>query len=359
MGTSNDKERKQILKPIILVAAILISLWLLHYMTSIILPLLFAILIATIFTPVLFWFVKKGCGNALALFLTSTCMVVLLSGLIATVGYSFSRLIAAFPGYREDVAMQMSLISEYISPMQVGTFEEYIVSSINMNQVVGLAAGIGASITECIFIGCIIVVLSIFILYEILTLPSRYKEEDCIIPRGIFHASTLFTQLIDYMVVRTKINIFTGFGTMIGLYIIGIDFAYLWGICAFILAYIPYIGFTISLIPAAILGFIQFGITGVILVIIIFAVVNLLTDILLFPYIASEDLNLSPFVVFASVFFWAFIFGPFSSLIAVPITMGIKIFLEQYDETKWVAVFLSGNASKKKRVLGTNEASKR
>jgi len=94
-----------------------------------------------------------------------------------------------------------------------------------------------------------------------------------------------------------------------------VDFAYLWGICAFILAYIPYIGFTISEIPAAILGFIQFGVTGIILVIIIFCVVNLLTDILLFPYVASEDLDLSPFVVFASAFFWAFIFWPFSSLI--------------------------------------------
>jgi predicted PurR-regulated permease PerM len=155
------------------------------------------------------------------------------------------------------------------------------------------------------------------------------------------------------MVVRTKINFFTGFGTMIGLYIIGIDFAYLWGMCAFILAYIPYIGFAISLIPAAILGFIQFGITGFLLVIIVFTVVNLLTDTLLFPYIASEDLNLSPFIVFISVFFWAFILGPFSSLIAVPITMGIKIFLEQYNETKWIAVFMNGNSKKEKQRSGS------
>ncbi|MCL2460782.1 MAG: AI-2E family transporter [Euryarchaeota archaeon] len=320
-------------------------------MTPIILPLLFAVLIAIIFTPLMQWFIKKGCRNALALILTSTSMLSLFVGLAATVGYSFSRLIAIFPEYADDIEMQIEQVSAYISPELLAMLNEYMPSTIDMTQVVSILTGIGASITEFFITAFIIIFLAIFILYEIITLPLRYKGENCAVPKAVSHVSTLFTQLIDYMVVRTKINFFTGFGTMIGLYIIGVDFAYLWGICAFILAYIPYIGFTISVIPAAILGFIQFGVTGVILVIIIFCVVNLLTDILLFPYVASEDLNLSPFVVFASVFFWAFIFGPFSSLIAVPITMGIKIFLEQYDETKWVALFMSGNSSKKKKPL--------
>jgi predicted PurR-regulated permease PerM len=272
-------------------------------------------------------------------------------GLVATIGYSFSRLIASFPEYTDDIQMQMEKVSAYISPEMMAMLNEHIVSLINVSQIVSILAGIGASITEFFITISIIIVISIFILYDILTLPSRYKGEGGIVPKTIFHASGLFTQLIDYMVVRMKINLLTGFGTMIGLYIIGVDFAYLWGICAFILAYIPYIGFTISLIPAAILGFIQFGVTGVILVIIIFSVVNLLMDILLFPYIASEDLNLSPFIVFVSVFFWAFIFGPFSSFIAVPIMMGIKIFLEQYDDTKWIALFMSGKPNKKKKGL--------
>ncbi|MDR2854727.1 MAG: AI-2E family transporter [Methanomicrobiales archaeon] len=349
MDIRETNDRRSISKPVILFASIFIGLWVLHFMTPIILPLLFAVLIAIIFTPLMFWFVKKGCGNTSALVLTTISMIMLLAGLIATVGYSFSRLIASTPEYSESIGMQMARLSDQISQAQMDILDTYVLSAIDLNQIVGFAAGIGASITEGIIIGCIIVVLAIFVLHEILTLPSRYKGEGCFIPQAASRVSTLFAQLIDYMVVRTKINLFTGFGTMVGLYIIGIDFAYLWGICAFILAYIPYIGFTISLIPAAILGFIQFGITGVLLVIIIFSVVNLLTDVFLFPYVASADLNLSPFIVFTSVFFWAFILGPFSSLIAVPITMGIKIFLEQYDETKWIAVFMRGNSKKKQR----------
>jgi len=351
MDICDDRESKSILRPIILFTAIVIGLWIVHLMTPIILPLLFAVLIAIIFTPLMHWFIKKGCGNASALILTATSVLFLFVGLAGTVGYSFSRLFASFPEYADDIEMQMEQISAYISPEIMTMLNEYITSAFDMAQIVSILARTGASITELIITAFIIIFLAIFILYEILTLPLRYKGENGVVPEVISHVSTLFTQLIDYMVVRTKINLITGLGTMIGLYIIGVDFALLWGICAFILAYIPYIGFTISVIPAAILGFIQFGVTGVILVIIIFCVVNLLTDILLFPYVASEDLNLSPFVVFASVFFWSFILGPFSSLIAVPITMGIKIFLEQYDETKWVALFMSGNSSKKKRRL--------
>ena len=352
MDILNISDKRSISKPIILFTAIFIGLWGLHFMKPIILPLLFAILIASIFTPFMFWLVKKGCGNGTALTLTTASMITLLAGLIATVGYSFSHLIASLPDYTEDIRMQMAQLSEYISPNQMEMLDSYATSAIDVNQAVSFAAGIGTSITESIITGCITVALAIFVLHEILTLPSRYEGENCHIPQVALRVSTLFAQLINYMVVRTKINFFTGFGTMIGLYILGIDFAYLWGICAFILAYIPYIGFTISLIPAAILGFIQFGTPGVLLVIIIFTVVNLLTDVLLFPYIASEDLNLSPFIVFTSVFFWVFILGPFSSLIAVPITMGIKIFLEQYNETRWIAMFMNGNSKKEKRSIG-------
>jgi predicted PurR-regulated permease PerM len=349
MDICDERGNKSISKPIILCTAILIALWIGHLMTPILLPLLFAILIAIVFTPLMFWFVKKGCGNASTLILTTTSMLLLFMGLAATVGYSFSRLIAALPKYAGKIEMQMADISAYIPPEMMEMLNEHIVSPGDMTQVVSILAGIGASITEFILIVCIIVLLAIFILYEILTLSSRYKGENCAVPDMVSHVWTLFNQMIDYMVVRTEINLFMGFGTLIGLYIMGIDFAYLWSICAFILAYIPYIGFAISLIPAATLGFIQFGITGVILVIIIFSVVHLVADILLFPYMASEDLNLSPFVVFTSVFFWAFILGPFSSIIAVPITMGIKLVLEQCDETKWIAVLMSGNPSGKKK----------
>ena len=347
MNTGNEGENRSIFKTILLFATVLIILWMLHFLASILMPLLFAILLAIIFAPLMLWFAKKGWGNASALALTATSMIVLLTGLIATIAYSFSRLIASFPQYADNISTRLSEFPAYTSEEYHTIIDTYLASSIDVNQIIHIVTGVGLSITELITGVCIIVVLAIFTLYEILTVPTRYKAEHCKIPRFVNQISILFTQLIDYMIVRTKINLFTGFGTMLGLYIIGIDFAYLWGICAFILAYIPYVGFTISLIPALILGFIQFGITGAILVIIIFSVVNLLTDILLFPYIASEDLNLSPFIVFFSVFFWAFIFGPFSSLIAVPITMAIKILLEQYDDTKWVAVFMSGNRAVK------------
>jgi predicted PurR-regulated permease PerM len=355
MNTSDEGANRSIFRAILLFAAVLIILWMLHFLASILLPLLFAILLAIVFAPLMLWLVKKGWGNASALTLTATSMIVLLIGLSVTVAYSFSRLIASFPDYAEDISTRMSEFPAYLSGEQHNIIDTYLTSSIDVNQIVNIITGIGLSITEFITGVCIIAVLAIFVLYEIVTVPTRYKTEHCKIPRFINQMSVLFTQLIDYMVVRTKINLLTGFGTMLGLYIIGIDFAYLWGICAFILAYIPYVGFTISLIPAAILGFIQFGITGVILVIAIFSVVNLLTDILLFPYIASEDLNLSPFIIFFSVFFFVFLLGPFSSLIAVPITMAIKILLEQYDDTKWIAVFMSGNSQKKKKVFRVSE----
>jgi predicted PurR-regulated permease PerM len=63
MDFRDERESKSIARPIILFTAIVIALWMLHLMTSIVLPLLFAVFIAIIFTPLMLWFVKKGCGN--------------------------------------------------------------------------------------------------------------------------------------------------------------------------------------------------------------------------------------------------------------------------------------------------------
>ena len=132
----------------------------------------------------------------------------------------------------------------------------------------------------------------------------------------------------------------TGFLIWICMLVIGVDYAIIWALLAFLLNYIPNIGSIIAGFPPLIFAFLQMGFGGVFWTFISFVVVNLVIGNVVEPKMMGRGMGLSTFVVFLALLFWGFVLGTIGMFLSIPLTMAIKIMLEQDSETKWIAILL-------------------
>lgn len=133
----------------------------------------------------------------------------------------------------------------------------------------------------------------------------------------------------------------TGLLVGIGLSLIGVDFAILWGILAGLLNFIPTIGSIIAAAPAVLIALLGMGMTEAVLVLILYVVVNVGIGSILEPKFMGRTLGLSPLVVLVSLLVWGWVFGPVGMLLSIPLTMIAKLALESKPDTRWIGILMS------------------
>jgi len=166
------------------------------------------------------------------------------------------------------------------------------------------------------------------------------KEAAQTILQGI---TLLADKLQRYMLVRSAMSVLTGLVVWAFALLAGLELATAWGLIAFVLNYIPFIGPLVATVFPTIFALVQFGSWQ--LAAIVFLALNLIQFLIgsyLEPRIAGAALSLSPFVVLFAVFFWAFLWGVPGAFIGVPIVIAALTLCEQRESTRWIAALLSG-----------------
>jgi predicted PurR-regulated permease PerM len=144
----------------------------------------------------------------------------------------------------------------------------------------------------------------------------------------------------SYLGIKAAISLVTGLLIFIWLSILGVDYAVLWGLLAFLLNFVPTVGSFIAAVPAVLLAVVQLGLLHAGLTLAGFVVVNLVMGNMIEPRWMGRGLNLSPLVVFVSLVLWGWVLGPVGMLLSIPLTIMIKIALESQQETRWIGIML-------------------
>jgi len=162
--------------------------------------------------------------------------------------------------------------------------------------------------------------------------------------RAILQASTQIADKFQrYMLVRSAMSVLTGLVVWAFALVAGLELATAWGVIAFVLNYIPFIGPLIATVFPTVFALLQFGSWQ--LAVIVFVGLNVIQFLIgsyLEPRIAGAALSLSPFLVLFAVFFWAFLWGIPGAFIGVPIVIAALALCQQRESTRWIAALLSG-----------------
>ena len=148
-----------------------------------------------------------------------------------------------------------------------------------------------------------------------------------------------------YMLVRTQMSAMTGLLVGAFAWITGLQFAVEWGVIAFALNYIPFIGPFIATLFPTLLAMTQFHSWQAVLgTFICLNIIQFVIGSYLEPRLSGSVLSISPFVVLFAIFFWTFLWGLFGTFIGVPITLAILTFCGQHPSSRWVADLFGGPA---------------
>jgi AI-2 transport protein TqsA len=162
--------------------------------------------------------------------------------------------------------------------------------------------------------------------------------------RTILQASTQIADKFQrYMLVRSAMSVLTGLVVWAFALLAGLELATAWGLIAFVLNYIPFIGPLVATVFPTLFALVQFGSWQLAAIVFLgLNVIQFLIGSYLEPRIAGAALRVSPFLVLFAVFFWAFLWGLPGAFIGVPIVIACLTLCEQRESTRWIAALLSG-----------------
>ena len=140
-----------------------------------------------------------------------------------------------------------------------------------------------------------------------------------------------------YLLVRSLMSVVTGVLVWGFISLCGLPLAQEWGVIAFALNYIPFIGPLVATVLPSVFAVAQFGTWQS--VVLVFACLNLIQFLVgsyLEPRIAGSVLSMSPFMVLFAVFFWTYLWGIAGAFIGVPIVIAVLTICDQHVSSRWV-----------------------
>jgi AI-2 transport protein TqsA len=305
-------------------------------------PVLLALVVVIALAPVQSWLLRHSWPR----WASATVLLVLvwsvLLGFVGLLVLSVAQLSALLPHYTGRATMLLTDLGRTLHrPGLLSGQLSDLVSKIDYGQLVGVATGLLARFTDAATTLLLLLSALVFMVLESAGFGRRLAlvaEEKPHLPiaLGLFASGTR-----SYLLVSTVFGALVAVGDGIGLALLGVPAAALWGVLSFITNYVPNIGFVLGLVPPALLALLAGGWGDLIAVVVLYAVLNFIIQTLVQPRFVGDSVGLSTTVTFIALLFWGWVMGALGALLAIPLTLLVKALLVDVDPRgHWLDVLL-------------------
>ena len=285
---------------------------------------LLALLLAQSVIPFTAWLIRKGAKPALSVLLT--VLVVLIGGfaILSLLGVSISDLIRKLPFYQERLAGLRDSLQAFLAARGIDAATLVPLDAIPPKRIIELAAGILGTVAGTMGNGLLLLVVTIFMLIELLTVQQKLGEG--VYPEGsVMHRFEEINRDTRKYVAITGI---AGFAqaviNTVALLAIGVDYAITFGVFFFFCNFIPAVGFFIALIPPLLIALLDRGWVQALYVLGAWWLVNVIFDNVIKPKFMKEGLDMPLILIIVGVIGWTWVLGPVGAILAIPLTMAVS-----------------------------------
>jgi predicted PurR-regulated permease PerM len=332
----------------------------LYWLQGVLIPIALAVLLTFLLSPVVGSLQRRGLGRVPAVLVTVILALSILGGIGWAVTRQLVTLADELPQYSLNIQHRIADLrgaSKGGSVEKVQKTVEDVVGEIQKADKAGLTRqkpvavvlesrsilGHLPTLLQALASALVVTVLMIFMLLE------RREIRDRLILLIGYRRMTATTKALDeagtrisrYLLMQSIINGSFGVAVGLGLFLIGVPYAVIWGSLAAALRFIPYVGaFVAALLPLALSLAVLPGWLQPALVVGLFLVLELVTNVVMEPWLYGQSAGVSQVALLIAVIFWSWLWGPVGLLLATPLTVCLIVLGKHLPALGFIVVLM-------------------
>ena len=310
-------------------------------LSSLLSPILLSLFIVLVTYPIMTWLKRRGFPHWLAYAIVLFIVLSVGAFFVLFFTISFEQLADVVPNYVSQIEAQLNSLWQWLKELG---FESEDIQSLQWLQPESIIQLVLSFISSLLNIFSNIGLTLLIFVYMLASAPTFAKQ----LRRGLRDNTSLLGQFQDfahsttsYLAIKSWVGALTAICQIILMWVMGVNFAVLWGVLSFLFNFVPNIGFYIALIPPVLLTLLNKGLWQAVILGVGYALINNFFDIVVAPRFLAKGLDLSVLVTFLAVIIWTWILGPIGAFMALPLTVMVKkLVLEPFPQTQLVASLL-------------------
>jgi len=332
---------------LLLLLVIPVVFYVLKLISFIFIPLVLSMFIAVLFLPLMRWLRRKNIPRILRVFTVVFLVFLVFWGIVKLMVVSSAQVVEHSSSFLVKAKDQVDTLVFNIETALGG---EIISSAELFSQFVDnldVASKFGPTLEYFKGTFTMILMTAFFVILWLAESINVQQIIKSVISEHKYASVKTFleieSKLITFVKVKVMVSLLVGISTGLVCYFFGISFPVFWGLFALLAIYIQFIGPLVQIVLLALFGLVELDLSSQFLFFMISVLlIHIIIGSVLEPIFMGKSFSINVITILIMLMLWGYIWGVPGMVLSIPITVFMKIIMEQFPSTQGIAILMSG-----------------